>query len=83
MSLERLEDFVRQMVGQAPTRLFVQTLLVLDRAEHQSAEAKAKMADKVAAAAGARPAARRRAPQAADPRSWRAAAAVGRESGGG
>ncbi len=57
MSLERLEDFVRQMVGQAPTRLFVQTLLVLDRAEHQSAEAKAKIVDKVAAASGASPAA--------------------------
>jgi len=54
MSLERLEDFVRQMVGQAPTRLFVQTLLVL---EHQSAEAKAKIVDKVAAASGASPAA--------------------------
>ena len=56
---------MRQMVGQTPTRLFVQTLLVLDRAEHQSTEFKAKMADKVAAAAGARPAARGRGRQAA------------------
>lgn len=54
MSLERLEDFVRQMVHQAPTRLFVQTLLVLDGAEKHSAEAKAVITDKVAAAAGAR-----------------------------
>ena len=57
MSLERLEDFVRQMVRQAPTRLFVQTLLVLDGAEKHSAEAKAVITDKVAAAAGARHAA--------------------------
>ena len=54
MSLERLEDFVRQMVRQAPTRLFVQTLLVLDGAEKHSAETKAVITDKVAAAAGAR-----------------------------
>ena len=57
MSQERLEDFVRQMVRQVPTRLFVQTLLVLDGAEKYSAEAKAKLSDKVAAATGARTAA--------------------------
>ncbi|KAK9837517.1 hypothetical protein WJX81_008170 [Elliptochloris bilobata] len=53
MSLERLEAFVRQMVHQAPTRLFVQTLLVLDGAERNSAQAKARMTSKVAAAAEA------------------------------
>ncbi len=57
MSLEKLEDFVRQMVNQAPTRLFVQTLLVLDGAEKHTAEDRAnhaKLTDKVAMANGAR-----------------------------
>ena len=57
MSLEKLEDFVRQMVNQAPTRLFVQTLLVLDGAEKHTAEDRAnraKLTDKVATANGTR-----------------------------
>lgn len=37
-SLERLEDFVRQFVGQAPTHMFVQTLLVLDSADRHAEE---------------------------------------------
>jgi hypothetical protein len=37
-SLERLEDFVRQFVGQAPTRMFVQTLLVLESADRHAKE---------------------------------------------
>ena len=36
--LERLEDLVRQFVGQAPTHMFVQTLLVLDAADRHAAE---------------------------------------------
>ena len=53
MSLERLEDFVRQMVQEAPTRLFVQTLLVLNNAEKHGADVRAELSDKVAAATGA------------------------------
>ena len=37
-SLERLEDFVRQFVGQAPTHMFVQTLLVLEAADQKAAK---------------------------------------------
>ena len=37
-SLERLEDFVRQFVGQAPTHMFVQTLLVLEAADQRAAK---------------------------------------------
>ncbi|EIE27629.1 hypothetical protein COCSUDRAFT_55621 [Coccomyxa subellipsoidea C-169] len=35
---ERLEDFVRQFVGQAPTHMFVQTLLVLESADRHAKE---------------------------------------------
>ncbi|BDA48562.1 hypothetical protein COCOBI_12-2420 [Coccomyxa sp. Obi] len=37
---ERLEDFVRQFVGQAPTHMFVQTLLVLESADRHAEERK-------------------------------------------
>jgi len=37
-AIDRLEDFVRQFVGQAPTHMFVQTLLVLESAERHDAE---------------------------------------------
>ena len=37
-SLERLEDFVRQFVGQAPTHMFVKTLLVLEAADQRAAK---------------------------------------------
>lgn len=36
-NLERLEDFVRQFVGQAPTHMFVKTLLVLEAADQKAA----------------------------------------------
>ena len=36
-SLERLEDFVRQFVGQAPTHMFLKTLLVLEAADKRAA----------------------------------------------
>jgi len=36
-NLERLEDFVRQFVGQAPTDMFMQTLLVLQAADQRAA----------------------------------------------
>lgn len=35
-NLERLEDFVRQFVGQAPTHMFVKTLLVLEAADKRA-----------------------------------------------
>ena len=43
-NLERLEDFVRQFVGQAPTHMFVKTLLVLEAADKRATAKQASSA---------------------------------------
>ncbi|CAL5223981.1 g6593 [Coccomyxa viridis] len=46
-NLERLEDFVRQFVGQAPTHMFVKTLLVLEAADKRATAKQASSAESV------------------------------------